>query len=111
MAPLFVHRGFRDRFIEVPRWWEIINDAGRFMDAWAAKAGALGWTVHDVFGIDAKAPERRHDLAGLVPLMEGRPVVAVTADAATLRTRTGKAVRVFRRRGPTGALLWQLGEG
>lgn len=51
------------------RWRQIIDDAGRFLDRWAANAAALGWTTLDVFGVHPGAPEASHDGKGLAPLI------------------------------------------
>lgn len=50
----------------------VVNGAGRALDAWARKAGALGWTPNE-----------------LLKLASEGEVVALTADAATLRWPEG----------------------
>ncbi len=79
------------------RWRRVVDDAGRFLDQWAAKAHALGWTTGDVFGVDARKPEARYDRAGLVWLLDGRPIVAIGPDRAVMRTRTGATLTYYRR--------------
>ena len=53
------------------RWRQMIDDAGRFLDRWAAKAAALGWDTASVFGVHADRPIERVDCAGLVWLLRG----------------------------------------
>lgn len=90
------------------RWHEIINDAGRFLDAWGPQAAALGWVAADVFGINPDSPDVNNSNAGLAVLLEGRLVVAITAETATIQVRQG-ALQTFRRhRLPGAVLLWEL---
>ena len=41
------------------RWRRIVDAVGVFIDKWAARAIACGWSDLDVFGCDAAAPEVR----------------------------------------------------
>jgi hypothetical protein len=67
-----------------PRWEQIINDAGLFLDRWAGEALALGWTGLHLFGVHPAKPYRAIYYAGLVSLLNGRPVIAITANTATI---------------------------
>jgi hypothetical protein len=62
------------------------------------RAEALGWTAQDLFGLH-DPPEQhgpnyrrlsRHDVTGLIWLLHGRPVVALTADRAVIGTAGGE---------------------
>jgi hypothetical protein len=47
---------------------------------------------------------------GLVPLLNGRPVLALTEDSAAIKTASGGSL-TFRRRGappPERCLIWEL---
>ncbi|MEX2554105.1 MAG: hypothetical protein WEB06_00555 [Actinomycetota bacterium] len=79
------------------RWRQVIDDAGQFLDRWAAQAAALGWATADVFGVDAARPEHRLDRAGLVWLLDGRPIVAIGPDRAAIRAATGSTLTYYRR--------------
>ena len=63
--------------------------------------------------MDARKPEARLVRAGLVFLLDGRPVIALDRDCAILRTRTG-ATLAYRRPDPADAErrvrvpLWEL---
>lgn len=66
------------------RWRQFIDDGGLFLDRWGAEALEFGWTVRDVFGLDHGKPLARLDRMGLVWLLKGRQVVALTDRAARL---------------------------
>jgi hypothetical protein len=82
---------------------------------WGEQAEALGWTVRDLFGLH-KPPEKphpsysrlsRYDETGLIWLLQGRPVVAIT----TIKNPIG--VTIYRKNykpalGPTGDSLDDL---
>jgi hypothetical protein len=70
-------------------WRQLIVDAERFLDDWAAQAAALGWPAWEVFGCDRRASWQRLGAMGLVLLLRGKDVVALTADEAVIRTATG----------------------
>mgnify|MGYP006440319543 CR=1 FL=1 len=91
-------------------WRQVIHDAGVFVDDWGRQAAALGWTAYDIFGCNRRAPRARLDALGLVALLRGGRVVALTADTATIRTPTG-ALQTYRRRADVEArdgLLWEI---
>lgn len=91
------------------RWAEVIDDGGRFLDCWGPQAAALGWTAREVFGAHPGAPERRHDCRGLVLLLTGLRVVAITAESATIQVRPGVTQRAFRHTtSPEAVPLWAL---
>jgi hypothetical protein len=50
----------------------------------------------ELFGMSTACPLGRVDLAGLVWLLDGRDVVALTVATATIRTASG-ALQTFRR--------------
>ena len=89
-------------------------DAAVFLETWGAQAAAFGWSVFDLFGVNERKPFVRVDRAGLVRLLDGRPVVAMTADEAIIECPTG-ARQTYRSKGPERgsgqALLWELGDG
>jgi hypothetical protein len=90
--------------VEVTRWRQAIADAESFLTTWGERAAALGWTARDLFGLH-KPPARpapsyrrmsRYDQTGLVWLLQGRPVVALTESTAAIENPTG-AVTIYRR--------------
>ncbi len=70
-------------------WAVLREDALQFFQARAAQAHALGWDGLDLFGVHAEAPYARLDGMGLVPLLSGRPVVALTEDCASIGGESG----------------------
>ena len=60
------------------------------------QAHALGWSTPAIFGAHQIAPISRLDAMGLILLLQGREIVAIDKDAATIRTRSGKVLS-FRR--------------
>ena len=93
------------------RWQRLIDDAGMFLDRWAVQVAAMGWTTREVFGVDDRKPYARLDQMGLVPLIGGDKVMAVSADSATIQTPTGARQRIFRRadkQSPGRVSVWEL---
>jgi hypothetical protein len=86
--------------IERDRWQQAIRDADSFLTKWGAHAHALGWTARELFGLHA-VPARpaasysrlsRYDETGLIWLLCGRPVVALTEATAVIQELTGRLV-------------------
>ena len=100
--------GLRERCperVEEHRWELAVMDAGSFMTRWGERAATLGWIANDLFGL-AIIPERptpnfqrlsRYDQTGLLWLLQGRKVVALTEKTAAIENQSG-AVTVYRRR-------------
>ena len=83
--------------VDEHRWRNAVADATVFLRQWGHQALALGWTARDLFGL-AEIPERprpsyqrlsRYDQTGLMWLLQGRPVVALTKDTALIQTANG----------------------
>ena len=104
-------------FVPVERWQRAVEDGRRFLAQWGGPSAALCWTARDLFGLHTPpakpAPNyrrlSRYDETGLIWLLRGRPVVALTADTAAIENPTG-AVIVYRRHnkpalGPMGDCL------
>ena len=93
-----------------PKWRSLREDALTFLKDWAAQAHALGWNGLDLFGVHADAPHARLDGMGLVPLLGGQPVVALTEDSATIKAGSGGTLTFLRRRAgqPGRCLIWEL---
>jgi hypothetical protein len=89
-----------------PVWWAstVSSDADNFLSRWGNAAHQLGWTALDLFGVHPAVPGSRFDLMGLIPLLQGGDVIALTAEAATIR-RPSRAILSYRRSDQTGAVL------
>jgi hypothetical protein len=106
--------------VDAVDWEQAIADARAFLPLWDEQAEALGWTSADLFGL-APVPEQpatnyrrlsRYDLTGLLWLLKGRPVVALSETTAAIQTVSG-AILTYRRHrkpalGPLGDCLDDL---
>jgi hypothetical protein len=106
--------------IGVADWQQAIADGRRLLAQWGEQAAALKWTESDLFGLhrvpDNPTPSyqrlARYDETGLVWLLRGRPVVALTAATAAIEHRAG-VVTIYRKHqkpafGPVGDSLDDL---
>jgi hypothetical protein len=91
-------------YVEANRWQQAVQDGRRFLAQWGDQAAGLGWTPRDLFGLHTP-PEQphpsynrlsRYDEAGLVWLLDGRLVVALTETSAAIQTSGGNRL-VYRR--------------
>jgi len=86
--------------VEPDRWQQAIHDATSFLATWGAQAHALGWTARELFGLHplpthpAATYRRlsRYDETGLIWLLHGRPVVALTETEAAILGHSGATV-------------------
>ncbi len=92
----------------LPRWHQIINDGGLFLDQWAHQAAGLGWTALDVFGVNPAAPLVRYDGMGLVPLIQGCRVISIADNSAQIKSSNGHTQTYSRRPRLDAVALWQL---
>jgi hypothetical protein len=106
--------------IEPSRWQQAVEDAKCFLAQWGEQAARLGWRARNLFGLH-RVPENpaesyrrlsRYDDTGLIWLLRGRPVVALTEATAAIENPTG-AVTVYRKNnkpalGPVGDSLDDL---
>jgi hypothetical protein len=107
--------------IDCADWQQAIEGARHFLAQWSEQAENLGWTSRDLFGL-APAPDKpganfqrlsRYDLTGLIWLLRGDPVVALTETTAAVRHATGH-ITTYRRFhkpafGPLGDSLDDMG--
>jgi hypothetical protein len=98
-------------FVENDRWQQAIRDAEIFLKRWGAHAHALGWTAHELFGLHV-VPERPaatyrrlscDHATGLIWLLHGRPVTALTEMAATILASSGANLTYRRCNKPASA--------
>lgn len=97
--------------IHEARWQQIVNDACVFIDKWAVQAHALEWSTLEVFGVHKDAPEPRFDGKGLIASLNGRRIIAVTQDTATVSANHGGTLIIKRATAApedSRAALWEL---
>ena len=90
-------------------WKTLQDDALAFIRDWAAQAAKLGWDRLDLFGVLPVAPVARVDGIGLVPLLGGRPVVALSEDSAGIKTAL--TYRKHRSQPDGRRMVWELLDG
>jgi hypothetical protein len=96
--------------VPVRHWGQFVEDVGRFLESdFAPVAAVLGWRALDLFGADRDRPFTRIDQAGLLWLLNGDRIVALSENTATVKTRTG-APQTWRRKENQSnrALAWEL---
>jgi hypothetical protein len=107
--------------IEPEAWQPAVADAHAFLAKWGTQSAAFGWTARELFGLHP-VPERptasyrrlsRYDSTGLIWLLQGRPVVALTAETAAIQTASG-GILTYRKSnkpafGPVGDSLDDFG--
>jgi hypothetical protein len=108
-------------YVPGDRWEQAVQDADAFLATWGALARALGWTTHELFGLHP-VPEppaanysrlSRYDYTGLIWLLQGLAVVALTETQAAILGRSG-ATLTYRKHnkpalGPLGDCLDDMG--
>lgn len=96
--------------IPAPVWNRLKASSADLLDRWGRQAAALGWSTLDLFGAHQQRPLARYDAAGLVILLDGAQVIAMSTDTAEIRTRSG-ARQCYVRRAftePGQVALWEL---
>ena len=107
-------------YVEAERWRQCLIDAPRFLAEWGEMAAALGWSSPELFGLHQVPPQpattyqrlSRYDATGLIWLLQGHPVIALTKGEATIQRDS--AVVVYRKDrkpalGPFGDSLDDIG--
>jgi hypothetical protein len=92
------------------RWQLFVDDVGRFLDSpFCAVAAALGWGPYDLFGCDRDRPFARIDQTGLLWLLNGDKLVALTENSAIIESPSGARQTYRREPSPPGrVLVWEL---
>ncbi|MFC2248560.1 hypothetical protein ACETRX_02930 [Labrys portucalensis] len=70
------------------RWEQAKQDAAEFLADWGDEAAGLGWTAKDLFGLHPVAPLTRYDVMGLIWLLNGKEVKAITERTAAIGATT-----------------------
>jgi hypothetical protein len=108
-------------YVEAEHWRQCLTGARRFLAAWGDKAAALGWTARELFGLHQPPAKphptysrlSRYDATGLLWLLDGRRVIALTADTAAIESPSGNILTYRKHRkpalGPLGDSLDDFG--
>jgi hypothetical protein len=96
------------------RWPVLIATAETFLEHWAGQAHRLAWQTWELFGCHRARPWGATHGMGLVLLLGGDELLAMTDAACVMRTLTGNHQRYYRKsRDPLHpserALVWDLG--
>ena len=100
-------------YVDAADWQQAIEDGHRFVTQWGKQAQALGWAPADLFGLHTP-PEKpapnyrrlsRYDQTGLIWLLRGRPVIALTKTAATILAPSGASLMYHRHNKPAPGLI------
>ena len=92
--------------VPLRRWQRFVDDVRLFLDSsFCAIAAAFGWGPHDLFGCDRDRPYARIDQAGLLWLLNGNRLVALSENTATIESRTGTRQTYRRRPSQLGQVL------
>jgi hypothetical protein len=91
--------------VPAQRWQQAIEDGRRFLARWGEQAEALGWTARDLFGLHQPPADphpsysrlSRYDETGLIWLLDGRRVAALTEDTAAIQNPATGLVTTYRR--------------
>src|SRR5262249_1048698 len=82
-----------------------VADGKTFLAKWGEQAQALGWTAKDLFGL-VRVPDNakpsfnrlsRYDETGLIWLLDGRRVVALTEGTAAIQNPATASITMYRR--------------
>jgi hypothetical protein len=91
-------------YIEAADWQQAIEGGRRFVTKWGEQAETLGWTSADLFGLHTP-PEKpapsyrrlsRYDQTGLIWLLRGRSVIALTSTEAVILCHSGATLKFCR---------------
>jgi hypothetical protein len=97
-------------------WRMAVSDGRTFLHRWGESAQRLGWTSADLFELHTP-PARphssysrlsRYDATGLIWLLQGKEVIALTADTASIRNPRTGTITTYRRYNKPG--LGPLGD-
>jgi hypothetical protein len=91
--------------VPLDRWQQAVADGKAFLSRWGDQAQALGGTAKDLFGLltvpgHAKPIFNRlsrYDETGLVWLLDGRRVVALTEGTAAIQNPATASITMYRR--------------
>ena len=93
-------------------WMLFLASCDAFMaGTWPGKAASMGWDAHHLFGCDGLRPGARVDRMGLLWLLRGGRIAALTSESAAIEMPSGSRLtyRTKPIREPGDVLAWELG--
>lgn len=77
---------------------------------WPGKAAGMGWNAYDLFGCHNRKPVERVDRMGLLWLLRGGRIAAITSETAAIEMPSGSRLtyRVKHTRDLGDVLAWEL---
>ena len=95
-------------YVDPNRWQQCVIDARQFLATWGDRAAALGWSPSELFGLHLVPPQpaatyqrlSRYDATGLIWLLDGRRVSAMTDSSAAIETASGGTLSYRRENKP-----------
>jgi hypothetical protein len=87
------------------RWRQCVEDGRTFLHQWGRQAESLGWRSADLFGLHTPPANphpcyrrlSRYDQTGLLWVLQGRDVIALTEATATIRNPATGSLTIYRR--------------
>jgi hypothetical protein len=87
--------------VEPKRWAQTVVDSEAFVAQWGEQARALEWSSRDLFGLHTPPPNpapsynrlSRYDCTGLVWLLQGCSITALSSETAVIRSPSGALTR------------------
>jgi hypothetical protein len=93
--------------VAIQLWRRAVQDAVAFVLRWEHQAALLGWTYDDVFGAtNIRRLPLRSSPDGLIWVLDGRPGLALTENAAVSRSSSGRLLLFSRYRQPFHSGSW-----
>ncbi len=92
-------------------WAVFMESCHAFMEGpWPGKAASMGWDAYDLFGCHNLKPVERVDRMGLLWILSGGRVAALTSESAVIEMPSGSRLtyRVKHTREPGDVLAWEL---
>jgi hypothetical protein len=92
-------------YVPHPRWGQALADSERFVAEWGPQAQALEWSPRDLWGLH-KPPDNpassysrlsRYDETGLLWLLQGRQVTALSSNIAAIKSPTTGSITKYRK--------------
>ena len=99
------------KIVTIDSWAAFLASCHAFTAGpWPGKAASMGWNAYDLFGCHRHKPVERVDRMGLLWLLRGGRVAALTSESAIIEMPSGSRLtyRAKPIREPSDVLAWEL---